>query len=85
MNPHEMDVYGTVKVGERGQIVIPSGARKELDIRPGSLLLVINTPSRDGIALIKVEIVKRMIEKMNRGLTEPGEPDREPTKRKTAK
>jgi AbrB family looped-hinge helix DNA binding protein len=33
-------LYGTVKVGDRGQVVIPAEARKELDTKPGDLLLV---------------------------------------------
>jgi len=63
-----MDVFGTVKVGERGQVVIPSDARKKLGIKPGDFLLVVSAPSKDGIAMIKVEIVKGMIEKMSMGL-----------------
>lgn len=69
MNPHMMDVFGTVKVGERGQIVVPSSARRSLDINPGDHLLVVSTPSKDGLALIKVEIVRDMIEKMSAGMT----------------
>lgn len=68
MNPRDMDVYGTVKVGERGQIVIPSGARRKLGIEAGDHLLAVSVPSGDGIALIKVDIVKEMIRKMNAGL-----------------
>jgi AbrB family looped-hinge helix DNA binding protein len=64
-----MDVFGTVKVGERGQIVIPSSARKSLAIKPGDCLLAVSTPSKDGLALVKVEIVREMIEKMSSGLT----------------
>lgn len=65
-----MDVYGSVKVGERGQVVIPSGAREKLGIRPGDFLLVVSTPQRDGIAMIRVEAVKNMIRKISLGLTE---------------
>jgi AbrB family looped-hinge helix DNA binding protein len=32
--------YGSVKVGERGQIVIPKKARDEYDIKPGDSLVV---------------------------------------------
>jgi len=32
--------YGTVKVGERGQIVIPKKARDEYDIQAGDSLIV---------------------------------------------
>lgn len=68
MDPRDIEVYGTVKVGERGQIVIPSQARKTYDIKPGDLLLVVSSPMGDGVGLIKAEIVKELIEKMNRGL-----------------
>lgn len=68
MRPHEMEVYGTVKVGERGQVVIPSGAREALRIKAGDCLLVISTPHNDGIAMIKAEVVKKMVQKMNLGL-----------------
>jgi len=33
-------IFGTVKVGERGQIVIPKEARKVLEIKPGDILIV---------------------------------------------
>jgi len=60
-----MEVYGAVKVGERGQIVIPSEARKKRGISPGDFLIVVSTPMKDGIALIKAEMVKEMIQKMS--------------------
>lgn len=58
-----------MKVGERGQIVIPSEARKKRDINPGDFLIVVSTPMKDGIALIKAEMVKEMIQKMSAGLS----------------
>lgn len=83
MRPQDMEVYGTVKVGERGQVVIPSGAREALGIRAGDSLLVISTPHRDGIAMIKAEVVKMMVQKMSLGLssTEPRS-ERKPERRK---
>ncbi len=69
MNPHDMQVYGAVKVGERGQVVIPSDARKKLGIKQGDFLLVVSTPMKDGIALIRAEKVQEMIRKMSLGLT----------------
>ena len=33
-------LFGSVKVGERGQIVIPKKARDEYDIKPGDSLVV---------------------------------------------
>jgi AbrB family looped-hinge helix DNA binding protein len=33
-------VYGTVTVGDRGQLVIPAELRKSLNIKPGDQLIV---------------------------------------------
>lgn len=82
MRPDEMDVYGTVKVGERGQVVIPSNARDALGIKAGDQLLVISTPHNDGIAMIKAETVKKMIQKMNLGLSMGVDSARAPSKKR---
>ena len=34
-------IFGTVKVGERGQIVIPKEARQVFDIKAGDTLIVL--------------------------------------------
>ena len=38
--------YSTVKVGERGQIVIPKKAREEYDIKAGDSLIVFGENDR---------------------------------------
>lgn len=43
-----------VKVGEKGQIVIPKGAREMFDIRPGDNLLLLADLER-GIALVSLD------------------------------
>ena len=45
-------VFGMVKVGEKGQIVIPAKARKIFDIKPGDNLLVLGDEGQ-GIAIMK--------------------------------
>ncbi len=50
-------IFGTVKVGERGQIVIPKEAREKFNIKPGDTLLVAGDLKK-GIALAKVEGLK---------------------------
>jgi len=51
-------IFGMVKVGERGQIVIPLEARKIFNIKPGDLVLVAGDASK-GIAISKVEGMKK--------------------------
>jgi AbrB family looped-hinge helix DNA binding protein len=61
-------LYGTVKVGDRGQVVIPAEARRELDIKPGDLLFVMAGRNRRGIAMVKADAMKELAEKIMQGL-----------------
>jgi len=63
-------IYGTVKVGDRGQVVIPAEARKELDIKPGDLLFVVAGKNRRGITMVKADIMRELVEKITKGLEE---------------
>jgi AbrB family looped-hinge helix DNA binding protein len=67
------NIYGTVKVGERGQVVIPSKAREDFNIKPGDLLLVIAGKRRGGIALVKADAVKEFATKILKGLEQPAQ------------
>lgn len=46
-------VFGLVKVGERGQIVIPKKAREIFNIKTGNRLIVLGDTRQGGIALAK--------------------------------
>ena len=48
----------TVKVGAKGQIVIPKGARTLLNIAPGDTLLLLADEKR-GIAITKDDVLLR--------------------------
>ena len=56
-------LFGTVKVGERGQIVIPKDAREQFDIKPGDTLLVVGHEKR-GLAIIKPERMREFARKI---------------------
>ncbi len=56
-------IFGTVKVGERGQIVIPKKARDIFNIKPGDTLLVLGHETK-GIAIVKVDLMKNFATKM---------------------
>ena len=50
--PRGKYIFGMVKVGDKGQIVIPAKARKIFDINPGDNLIVLGDEFQ-GIAIIK--------------------------------
>jgi len=52
--------YGAVTVSDRGQIVIPAEARRELEIAVGDKMLVVSGP-RGALMLIKATLVTRMV------------------------
>jgi AbrB family looped-hinge helix DNA binding protein len=54
--------FGSMTVNARGQVVIPSSARKELGINNGDTLLVFRgLPRQQGLLLIKAEAVEEML------------------------
>lgn len=57
-------IFGTVTVGERGQIVIPKKARDIFQIPPGTDLLVLGDEEQGGIALVKAEIFFNMAQEI---------------------
>ena len=52
----------SVKVGEKGQIIVPKEAREMFDIKPGDTLMVLGDKER-GIALMKSDQVYEMMMK----------------------
>jgi AbrB family looped-hinge helix DNA binding protein len=60
-------IFGVVKVGEKGQIVIPRDARKLYDINPGDALIVLG--DQRGMALLKTEIFQSVINQAMEGLS----------------
>jgi AbrB family looped-hinge helix DNA binding protein len=61
--------YGAVVVGERGQIVIPAEARRELEITQGEKLIIMGSFHGDGLMIIKTESVAQMLSKFTEQMT----------------
>lgn len=61
--PKGKHLFGTVKVGDRGQIVLPKKARDLFRIKQGDLLVVLGdeNPETAGIALVPGDIILRNI------------------------
>ena len=49
-------IFGTAKVGEKGQIVIPKEAREVFRIRPGDTLLILGD-EESGILVTRPEVL----------------------------
>lgn len=56
--------YGSVTVGERGQIVIPAEARAELGIQPGDKLLVMRDPVHPGLVVCSFSVMNEFLEEI---------------------
>lgn len=50
--------FGIVKVGERGQIIIPKEARDKFDINPGDRLVVVGRHKKETLTLIKEDVMR---------------------------
>ncbi|MBQ1168829.1 MAG: AbrB/MazE/SpoVT family DNA-binding domain-containing protein [Bacteroidales bacterium] len=59
-------IFGVVKVGDKGQVVIPRDARKQYNINPGDALLVLG--DQRGMALLKTEVFQAAIDQAMEGL-----------------
>jgi AbrB family looped-hinge helix DNA binding protein len=65
-------IFGTVKVGERGQIVIPKEAREIFGIEPGDQVLLVGDESK-GIAIVKADLMKNFALKVLEGMGQVNE------------
>ena len=52
-------IFGVVKVGDRGQIVIPKDAREIYGIKAGDSLLILG--DKKGMAILKTEVFQDKI------------------------
>lgn len=71
--PKGKHIFGTVTVGERGQVVIPKAARDMFDISAGDSLIILGDEEQ-GLAIMKtdaflqgVEHLRNLVERINDG------------------
>lgn len=62
LGPKGKHFFGVVKVGERGQIVIPKQARERYRIKPGDKLIVLGEDETMGLAILKSEQILEFAE-----------------------
>ena len=75
--PRGKHMFGAVKVGERGQIVLPKRAREVFHIKPGDIMVVLGdeNPEMAGIALVKGETILQSTDLLRRALRAVDEED----------
>ena len=56
-------IFGTAKVGERGQIVIPKDARELYGIHPGDTLLILGE-EENGMIVTKPDVLSSLAERI---------------------
>ena len=56
-------VFGTAKVGDRGQIVIPKEARELFHIRPGDTLLILGEEEK-GLIVSRPELLRELADQI---------------------
>jgi len=68
--PKGKHIFGTVQIGERGQIVIPKKARDMFGFKHGDTLVVLgdSNPGTAGIALVPGDAFMRMANQTAKGL-----------------
>lgn len=57
--------YGSTTVGERGQVVIPAEARRDMGISPSTKLLVMGGPQKNVLIMAKVEHLTAFMAKIS--------------------
>ncbi|MBQ7329072.1 MAG: AbrB/MazE/SpoVT family DNA-binding domain-containing protein [Oscillospiraceae bacterium] len=56
-------VFGTAKVGDRGQIVIPKEARELFNIQPGDTLLILGEENK-GLIVSRPELLRDLADEI---------------------
>ncbi len=59
--PKDKKFYGSVTVSERGQMVIPAGARNDFKIKTGDKLLVFGDLEK-GLGIVTADIMQRTMD-----------------------
>lgn len=70
-NYEENHFFGSVKVGERGQVVIPKKARDKFNIKPGDRLVVFGKDKKQMLMIFKENVIRDYALKILEDLDNP--------------
>ena len=63
LGKNKQRVFGTAKVGDRGQLVIPKEARDLFGIHPGDTLLILGDPET-GLIVSRPEVLNNLADQI---------------------
>ncbi len=66
--PKGKNIWGSVTIGERGQIVIPKAAREKFGLKAGDRLIVLS--DENGVALLPAESFERRMQEFMAKITD---------------
>lgn len=69
-NHHFAKILGTATLNEKGQLVIPAEARASVGLKAGSKVVIMQSPDKPALVLLKAEEVEAMIKDMANALEE---------------
>ncbi len=61
--------YGATTLGERGQVVLPAEARKDLNLSPSTKVMVFGAPMGGGLFIVKADSIAEMLAHANKMLS----------------
>jgi AbrB family looped-hinge helix DNA binding protein len=61
-------ILGTATLNEKGQLVIPREARKALELAPGSKVVIMSSPHRPALVILRAEEVEAMVKDLANAL-----------------
>ena len=67
---HFPKILGTATLNEKGQLVIPAEARSDLGLDPGTKVVIMKSPRKSALIVIKAEHVEGMIKNLSDALND---------------
>jgi AbrB family looped-hinge helix DNA binding protein len=66
--PQFPKILGTATLNDKGQLVVPVEARNSLELNPGDKVVIMSSPHRPALVLIKAEEVEAMVKDLANAL-----------------